>query len=193
LPSVLPDQKASPVKLRLQAFIDAIPAPPPAGTLGCLDFAATLDAFTSLMGANTDLIFFEPFGYLKPTALAGLSAAIDPSIATKSNNPFFKSKGIAASPLVPDDVFGYKKEGNSVIAVDSDGDKLVDRADFNLHSFVLYKDKVADAAAGPHLATESLEEYFDAVVDRNTKVEAGLAGDPKKDAVIREVLLSGKE
>ncbi|HLJ87063.1 MAG TPA: hypothetical protein VKZ53_09575 [Candidatus Angelobacter sp.] len=81
--------------------------------------------------------------YLRPFGYLKLTNLIG---VGNCNNPFYESNGSAA-----------------VVAANDP-----DRTAFGNHSFCEYTTLAADACAGPHLATEALQQYIDASIEKTT-------------------------
>jgi len=103
--------------------------------VNCYDQASAVNVFSAIMGTSGEKIFVKPFGYIKETNLIGEGSC---------NNPFYNSNG-----------------SKKVIDLNSSN-----RTAFGNHQF--YKDKskmIFDACAGPHLGTETYNEYLKNSVD----------------------------
>lgn len=81
--------------------------------------------------------FMDPYGYIQSTHLVGW-----PDYET--NSPFFNAQKYAAS----------------IEPADNES-----RTHFGNHMFVLYRNKVLDACAGPHRGNETLPEYIKNAID----------------------------
>lgn len=138
----------------------------PNAVCNCFDVATVLRHYLELANVpGVGLVFIKPFGYLRKTNLIGRGLC---------NNPFFQSDGNA--PLVVDE---HDKDRTAfathVVCVLTDG-HVADTWQDTWH--------IADACAGPHLGTETREEYLRAAIDDQTPdpAQAGEnyvpAGDP---------------
>ena len=112
----------------------------------CYDQAASVHIALGLKpGSQTQLLEMSPFGYIRRTNLIGVG---------KCNNPFitFTSETMVTN-------------------------RDSKRSKFATHAFVGVDDtghrKIADATAGPHLATENLNQYLSASIDDNRKLYPG--------------------
>ncbi|KAF1923811.1 uncharacterized protein M421DRAFT_95915 [Didymella exigua CBS 183.55] len=118
--------------------------------VNCYDQAGLVQIALALAGpriGKSQMMHLDPFGFVNPTELVGRGL---------TNNPFPHSAEQAA-----------KKAGIS-------NTWLVDRnspyrSPFSRHTFVRLGDehgRIIDACAGPHLGTETLQEYIDAAVSQ---------------------------
>jgi hypothetical protein len=107
----------------------------PGDVLNCYDAAAVVQYLLQQNGVPTRYCFLKPFGYLRLTNLIGRG---------QCNNPFYSRSG---QPVVPP-ASPY-------------------RTSFGNHAFVLLADTatIADACAGPHLGTDTKQDYIHAAID----------------------------
>jgi hypothetical protein len=110
-------------------------------TANCYDQAAAVQALCGAAGIIVEWIYLDPFGFIKPTNLLGYGLC---------NSPFFLSK-------VP--------PGNKLM-----GSNDRERSAFGNHAFCRWSAKILDACAGPHLGTESANEYVDSSIDSQTSL-----------------------
>lgn len=104
--------------------------------VNCVDQASGVQALVGCLGIFGNKINVRPFGYINTTVLVG---------GTLCNSPFYSQHGTA--PVV---------------------DRHdPDRVGFGHHEFfyATRTGKIFDACVGPHLGTETLDEYLEASVD----------------------------
>jgi hypothetical protein len=110
------------------------------GVCNCYDQAAAVQALSGALGIDLDWRFLSPFGYLRTTNLVGVG---------QCNNPFFGSN-----------------ESKKVVANDSK-----DRTAFGNHAFISFgAERMLDACAGPHLGTETAQEYVQSSIDNTPRL-----------------------
>jgi hypothetical protein len=102
--------------------------------------------------------YMEPFGYLAETDLIGEG---------QCNNPLYR--------LAP-------KEEDKVKLVDSKN--LVGTRIFNNHAFSIIDNKVFDACVGPHLGTETVDEYIKKAVDNPKPTASATANPPDSEEYV---------
>ena len=107
-----------------------------ASILNCYDAAAVAQYELSLQSTATKFAYMKPFGYLMQAPLIGRGAC---------NNPFYG-------------------DDESLKIVDR---RLTTRTGFANHAFVSFNSNlnVGDACAGPHLGTETPQQYVTAAID----------------------------
>jgi len=112
--------------------------------VNCYDQAAMVQVLTSFNGPTASWLYQDPYGYINTTYLVGIG---------NCNNPFFQSNNTP-----------------QVIAVNSPY-----RTGFGNHAYngllaVLDRlnDRVYDACGGPHLGTETPQQYINAAIDPRT-------------------------
>ena len=107
--------------------------------LNCYDQAGLLQIALGLGPlAQSDVMwkYMKRYGFLRTTELVGRGL---------SNNPFPRG------PDAPDSLF----------LIDNNN---AGRSGFSNHAFIEVNGRIADACAGPHMGTESLQQYIDAAI-----------------------------
>jgi hypothetical protein len=123
-------------------------------TCNCYDQAGAVQALTGALGATVRWCFLEPFGFINTTNLVGVGPC---------NNPFFR-----------DD------ETRKVVPPDDPA-----RTAFGNHAFCKTLDeKIVDACAGPHVATENPDEYIAASIDSSKELYWGDDDGPGRASAI---------
>ena len=113
-------------------------------TVNCFDQAHGLSFLSALCGIPAEIVRMEPFGYLNPGHLVGVSGLC--------NNPFYSSpRSTSTNP--------------------SCGTNDTSRSKFSCHFFVRHNSSIFDSCAGPALGTETLSEYVSRMVDTSTSDE----------------------
>jgi len=110
----------------------------------CYDQASAIQVLAGALGINVSWCFIDPFGFITPTQLVGVSGSC--------NNPFFDHD-----------------ESNKLVPWDSHI-----REPFSNHAFARTEtNKVLDACAGPHLGTETATQYVAASIDSRPDLYRG--------------------
>lgn len=124
-------------------------------TANCYDQAAAIQALCGAIGILVEWIYMDPYGFIKPTNLLGYGLC---------NNPFF---------------LGTVPPSQRLVGVNDQ-----QRTPFGNHAFCRRNTKILDACAGPHVGTESAEEYVERSIDAQTSLyrlyrdlRPGLAGE----------------
>jgi hypothetical protein len=104
--------------------------------VNCFDQAAAVQSLSGALGIKAGWDFLRPFGFILKTNLVGIG---------NCNSPFFTS----TVPVTP-----------AVIAA-----KDKNRTFFDNHAFCELAGKIYDACAGPHLGTETDDQYLKASID----------------------------
>ena len=112
--------------------------------VNCFDQAHGLSYLSALCGTPAEIVRMEPFGYLNPGHLVGVSGLC--------NNPFYSSPWVTATSP-------------------SCGTNDTSRSKFSCHFFVRHNSSIFDSCAGPALGTETLSEYVSRMVDTSTSGE----------------------
>ena len=110
----------------------------------CFDQAHGLSYLSAAVGVETDILRMEPFGYLNPGLLIG--------ITNLCNNPFYAASWASIhAPLC--------------------GTNDTNRTKFSCHFFVRRGTQIFDACAGPATGTEDGSAYVARMVDTSTHDE----------------------
>ena len=112
--------------------------------VNCFDQAHGLSYLAAAIGIDTDILRMEPFGYLNPGHLVG--------ITNLCNNPFYTASWAS-------------------IHVPLCGTNDTNRTKFKCHFFVRLGTLICDACAGPATGTEDCSDYVSRMVDTSTHDE----------------------
>ena len=130
--------------------------------VNCYDQACSLAILGRSLGANADIVYMEPFGYIKQTWLVG---------GIESNNPFFSSP---------------RYDSRAVCPTNSPS-----RSGFGNHMFVTLGGNAFDACAGPVTGQWTRIEYIEHVIDTNmvsTRFPTGTNANANPYFGIKEVI-----
>ncbi len=120
------------------------------GVANCYDQAGAVQSLSGALGVKVDWIFLNPFGYINITNLLGWGAC---------NSPFFMDDSNETGGVVEIVVNPQIVPPNYPL-----------RTAFGNHAFCAFAAKVYDACAGPHVGTESYDEYCHASIDYTTRL-----------------------